>query len=222
MSKPYIIAIDGISGSGKSTLAKHIVETLAKLGVKAAIINGDRFYRNAREDEDPHTRNYDVPEAFDQKLRHETMLKVCQREKVELPIYNYEIHARDPEKVDILDTNEYDVILWEGILECYWEVTRILIDLLIFVDVPKDECLGRRILRDMQERGRSVDNVLKQWNATVSPSITKYIEPLKQVVAQSGGIVVPKGGNNEQGRKNVIGRIAVDLQLDLSKLQKKE
>lgn len=207
----YVVAIEGPSGGGKSTLADHIKKKFESMGLKVGIINGDRFYSNPPVGEDKTKRNYDRPDAFDLLFMKDILNAAIDGQIVRLPRYDYVNHMRDP-----LVTDEFqpvDIIIVEGILVYWWPEIRELYDLAVYVDVKQEECLIRRTQRDISERGRTMDSVFEQFRETVSPAFETYILPLKKIIAETGGIIVPKGGNNPQGHSNVIGRIAFDLDL---------
>ena len=214
-SKVYFITIDGPSGGGKSTLSKHIKATLALYGIRVTIVNGDRFYRNAREGENKATRDYDVPDAFDKDLFITTIHAILKGEKVKLPIYSYVLHERLAETDEF---DECDVIVLEGILVYWWKEIRECVDLPIYIDVKQEDCLIRRVKRDVRERGRTMESVFDQYKQTVAPAFETFIQPLKKIISEKG-IVVPKGGNTINGYNNVIGRIGWDLGLNLGKLR---
>jgi uridine kinase len=205
----YIVFIDGSSGSGKTTFANNLLKGFPSK--KVVIVNCDRFYRDPLPDEDKTNRNYDHPDAFDKELLFETVRKISCGETVFLPRYNYVTHMRDKDAIDICVPG--DINIFEGILIYYWPELRTLVDLPIYIDVKQDECVMRRTQRDIVERNRTMESVFNQYRETVAPAFEKYIKPLKKIIAQSGGIIVPKGGHNMKGYSNVIGRIAYDLSM---------
>lgn len=211
----YLVAIEGPSGSGKSTLSKHIQTSLELCGLKVGIVNVDRFYRNAREGEVKTMRNYDIPDAFDKTLFLETTEQISQKKGVLLPRYSYVLHERLPE-TDYLEP--CDVVVLEGILVYWWVELHSIINLPIYIDVKQEDCLIRRVKRDMRERGRTIDSVFDQYKQTVGPAFETFIKPQKEIISEVG-IVVPKGGNTINGYNNVIGRIGWDLGIDLGKLK---
>lgn len=209
MSKlAYVVAIDGPSGGGKSTLAENIKKKFVSMGVTVGIINIDRFYANSGEQEE---RNYDEPRAFDSEYMKNILMRAINGQTVRLPRYDYVNHCRDPNITD--EFLPVDIIIVEGILVYWWTELRELYNLAVYVDVKQEECLIRRTMRDITERGRTMESVFNQFRETVSPAFEMYIYPLKKIIAETGGIIIPKGGNNQQGHSNIIGRIAYDLGL---------
>jgi uridine kinase len=138
-------------------------------------------------------------------------MRAINGQTVRLPRYDYVNHCRDPNITD--EFLPVDIIIVEGILVYWWTELRELYNLAVYVDVKQEECLIRRTMRDITERGRTMESVFNQFRETVSPAFEMYIYPLKKIIAETGGIIIPKGGNNQQGHSNIIGRIAYDLGL---------
>lgn len=193
-SPTTLIAIAGASGAGKSLLARQLCSRI--LGTRAtqdvAIIHEDNYY-HAQSDltfEQRAQINYDHPDA----LEHDLLAKHLQQLKlghaVEIPQYNYSLHTR---KLETIPQQPGRVLIVEGILVLHDPNLRDLFDLKIFVDVPLDICLIRRLRRDMIERGRSLDSILDQYETTVRPMYYRFIEPTKR----HADIIVPRGGDNE-------------------------
>tara|TARA_B100001094_G_C18192844_1_gene808481 strand:- start:4499 stop:5134 length:636 start_codon:yes stop_codon:yes gene_type:complete len=194
-----IIAIAGASASGKSLIAKTIYEELRQdLDTHdIAVINEDSYYRDQSHLslEQREMTNYDHPKALDHDLlfQHLTMLRNGQ--KVEIPIYDYAEHNRLAKTHTITPKR---IIILEGILLLTDPALRNLMNASIFMDTPLDICLVRRLVRDVEERGRTMDTVLEQYQQTVRPMFLQFIEPSKQYA----DIIVPRGGKN---------RIAIDI-----------
>ena len=188
MSEILVIGIAGGSGSGKTTLMKNLVE---KFGDHVTVVSHDNYYK--RHDELTYEQrcliNYDEPAAFETDLmaKHLDLLK--QGQAIECPVYDYTIHNRSDEVVQIAPR---PVIIVEGILIFADEALRELMDIRIFVDTDADVRLCRRIKRDVNKRGRSMESVLKQWQQTVKPMHELYVEPSKK----HADLVVPEGGKN--------------------------
>ena len=184
-----IIGLCGGSGSGKTTLAKRIVEAL---GENAVLINMDSFYRD-RQDltyEERCLINYDAPEAFEGDMVVDCLKKLKAGDKATIPTYDFTKHLRAPEWVTV---ESAPVIIIDGILLFAFPEIVDLLDIKIFVDTDADVRVVRRILRDVHERGRSVESVAEQYLATVKPMHELYIEPYKRIA----DIIVPEGGYNE-------------------------
>ena len=193
--RPKIIGIVGGSGSGKTTVTKRIIDELTI--DKVALIEQDYYYKDQSHmtmDERVKT-NYDHPNAFDNELLYNQLLELIEGKAVELPVYDYVKHTRSNEKKH---QEPRDVIIIEGMFGLYSEKLRELMDIKIFVDTPSDLRILRRLLRDINERGRTVESVINQYLISVRPMYEKYIKPTKQYA----DIIIPDGGYND---------IAVDI-----------
>lgn len=197
--KHTIVGISGPSASGKSLIAKTIYNELSnKVGFdNIGVISEDCYYKN--QDHLPMEErikvNYDHPNSIDHNLllKHIKLLK--NGNKINLPQYDYNKHTRKKEKVLFRPKK---VIIIEGILLFVEELLRKQMDCSIYVETPLDICLVRRIKRDVNERGRTLKSVMKQYVQTVRPMFLQFIEPSKQ----HADIIVPRGGKN---------RIAIDI-----------
>lgn len=190
-----IIGISGASASGKSLLANTIVNELGSDQV--AIISEDAYYKDHSSlpfDERAKV-NYDHPNAFDHELLYQHLLDLQQGKSVEVPIYNHSLHVREKETKKI---GKHSIIVLEGIMLFVEPKLRGLMDIRIFMETALDICLIRRLKRDMKERGRSLDSVLKQYDETVRPMYLQFIDPSKRYA----DLIVPRGGGN---------RIAIDM-----------
>jgi len=185
--KPFIIAVAGGTASGKTTVCMEIIK---RLGVPSVtVLAMDRFYRSLLADDSAHLHNFDVPEAFDFDMFHQSIQQLVTSRSVPVPRYSYRTHQRLAE-VDVID--HADVVIVEGILTLYHPEVRKLFDMKIYVDTDDDVRLARRIKRDMAERGRSVDDVLHQYLYTVKPAFDEFIAPTKRYA----DIIIPRGGEN--------------------------
>jgi uridine kinase len=199
MGEILVIGIAGGSGSGKTTLMKNLVE---KFGDHVTVVSHDNYYR--RHDELTYEQrcliNYDEPAAFETDLmaHHLDLLKKGQ--EIACPVYDYTIHNRSDEVVKIAPR---PVIIVEGILIFADEELRDLMDIRIFVDTDADVRLCRRIKRDVNKRGRTLESVLTQYQDTVKPMHEKYVEPSKKYA----DLVVPEGGKNLVALDMIMGRI---------------
>ena len=199
MGEILVIGIAGGSGSGKTTLMKNLVE---KFGDHVTVVSHDNYYR--RHDELTYEQrcliNYDEPAAFETDLmaRHLDLLK--QGQEIECPVYDYTIHNRSDDVVKIAPR---PVIIVEGILIFADEDLRDLMDIRIFVDTDADVRLCRRIKRDVNKRGRTLESVLTQYQETVKPMHEKYVEPSKKFA----NLVVPEGGKNYVALDMIVDRI---------------
>jgi uridine kinase len=189
MKKPIFIGISGGSGSGKTTIVNKIYSEVPEKSI--CIIEHDAYYKDQSEItyEQRCKTNYDHPFAFDTDLFVEHIKSLKNGETIEKPIYDYEIHNRIKEKI-IVEPKE--IIIVEGLLVFYEERIRELLDIKIFVDTDADIRIMRRIMRDMKERGRTLDSIMKQYISTVRPAHEQFIEPSKKYA----DIIVTEGGNN--------------------------
>ena len=188
MDKILVIGIAGGSGSGKTTLMKNLVE---KFAGSVTVLSHDNYYK--RHDdltyEERCLLNYDEPAAFDTDLMVKQLDMLRQGQAIDCPVYDFTIHNRSNETVRIVPKR---VIIVEGILIFEPKALRELMDIRIFVDTDADIRLCRRIKRDVNKRGRSLESVLSQYQQTVKPMHEKYVEPSKKFA----NIVVPEGGKN--------------------------
>ncbi len=174
--KPYLILVAGASASGKSTVSEEIVCSLKEEGLKVLHLCQDRFYVSQLANNYNGRTNYDHPNAFDWDEMRTILEKLLANEQVALPIYDYTTHSRSKE-VDIVQ--DYDVIILEGLFALYDQQILAKAIAKIFVDTPPDECLIRRLTRDMKERKRSFDSVINQWRNDVRAMYREFIEPTR-------------------------------------------
>lgn len=189
MKKPIFIGISGGTGSGKTTIVKRIYSEVPEDSI--SIIEHDSYYKDQSHltYEDRCKTNYDHPFAFDTDLFVEHIISLKNGHFIEKPIYDYEIHNRKKETI-IVEPKE--IIIVEGLLVFYEEKIREQLDIKIFVDTDADIRIMRRILRDMKERGRTLDSIIAQYINTVRPAHEQFIEPSKKYA----DIIVTEGGNN--------------------------
>lgn len=183
-----VIGIAGGTGSGKTTLTAHLVETF---GGDVSVVYHDNYYKahpNMTYEERA-ALNYDHPDAFDTGLMVEDLKTLCAGKTIHCPVYDYTIHNRSDKTVEVTPTK---VVIVEGILIFHPEDLRNLMDIKIFVDTDADVRILRRILRDVKERGRSLDSVINQYLNTVKPMHDQFVQPSRQYA----DIVVLDGGHN--------------------------
>ncbi len=193
--KIIIIGIAGASGSGKSLLARTIVRELGSDQV--AVISEDSYYKDHSDipfDERAKI-NYDHPDSLDHDLMYLHLTQLQQGESIQVPQYNHALHLREKETRSI---GKHTIIVLEGILLFTEKKLRSLMDIRIFMDTSLDICLIRRLRRDIHERKRTIESVLKQYEETVRPMYLQFVEPSKRLA----DIIVPRGGGN---------RIAIDM-----------
>ncbi len=185
---PIIIGIAGGTASGKSTFARNID---LKYKDKLTILSHDYYYKN-RDDltfEERTKINYDHPNAFDTDLLIEHLKLLKNGQAIEHPVYSYITHLRE----NYTETsNPSRVIIVEGILIFENKELRDLMDIKIFIDADSDTRLSRRIVRDVETRGRSLETILEQYFTTVKPMHEQFVEPSKKFA----DIIVPQGGEN--------------------------
>lgn len=196
---PIIIGIAGGTASGKSTFARNID---LKYKDKLTIISHDYYYKNRPELtlEERATINYDHPNAFDTDYMIEQLKLLKAGQSIEHPVYSYTTHSRE----DFTETSHPSrVIIVEGILIFENKELRDLMDIKIFVDADSDTRLSRRIVRDLESRGRSLESILDQYFTTVKPMHEQFVEPSKKFA----DIIVPQGGENKVALKMVCEQI---------------
>ena len=194
-----VIGIAGGTGSGKTTLMKNIIE---KFGDVVTVLSHDNYYKR-RDDLTYDQRcliNYDEPDALETDLMALHLDQLRQGQAIDCPVYDFTQHNRSNETVRIAPKN---VIIVEGILIFENKPLRDLMDIKIFVDTDADVRLCRRIKRDVNKRGRTLESVLQQYQETVKPMHEKYVEPSKKYA----DIVVPEGGKNAVALDMIMGRI---------------
>ena len=194
-----IIGIAGGTGSGKTTLTEKLK---AEFKGDVSVLYHDNYYK-AHSDmpyEERAKLNYDHPDAFETELMIRDIQALRRGETVRCPVYDYTIHDRSGETMEVRPTK---VILVEGILIFENQALRELMDIKIFVDTDADVRILRRIMRDVKKRGRSLDSVVKQYLTTVKPMHEQFVEPSKRFA----DIVVLEGGHNLVALDMIIQRI---------------
>jgi len=193
--KPVVIGVTGGSGSGKTSVTKAINECFGEHSI--LILEQDYYYKDQTHlpFEERLKTNYDHPFAFDNDLLIEHINKLLSYESIEKPVYNYAEHTRAAETIHV---EPKDVIILEGILVLEDERLRDLMDIKVFVDTDADLRIIRRLLRDIKERGRSIESVIDQYTNVVRPMHNQFIEPTKRYA----DIIIPEGGSNH---------VAIDL-----------
>jgi uridine kinase len=189
MKKGILIGIAGASGSGKTFVANSIIESLGQ--DKAVIIQEDSYYKDLSDIpyEQRVNRNFDHPDAFDHDLLAEHLLQLSNSEAVSHFIYDYKLHIRSKEEKTV---GPSVLIILEGILILNNIRLRELMDYRVFIDTALDICFIRRLKRDVEERGRTMDSVIKQYIETVRSMYFQFIEPSKQYA----DILIPGDGQN--------------------------
>ena len=188
MENILVIGIAGGSGSGKTTLMNNIVKRFED---NITVLSHDSYYK--RHDDMTYEErcqlNYDEPAALETDLMVRHLDQLRKGEAIDCPVYDFTVHNRSDEVTRIEPSR---VIIVEGILIFENEALRDLMDIRIFVDTDADIRLCRRVKRDVNKRGRSLESVLQQYQETVKPMYEKYVEPSKKYAH----ILVPEGGKN--------------------------
>ena len=203
-NKILVIGIAGGTGSGKTTLMKNLI---ARFSENVTVLSHDNYYK--RHDDMTYEErcrlNYDEPDALETDLMARHLDALRRGETIDCPVYDFTVHNRSDKTVAIVPRK---VIIVEGILIFENKPLRDLMDIRIFVDTDADVRLCRRILRDVTQRGRTLQSVLQQYQETVKPMHEKYVEPSKKFA----DIVVPEGGNNLVALDMIMGRIRRHLE----------
>jgi len=189
MSKGILIGIAGASGSGKTLVSNTIINRLGS--DKVVMLQEDSYYRDLSDIPfDERTgRNFDHPDAFDHLLLVEHLKDLLEGKSISHPIYDYSTHSRTKETRTV---GPHSVIILEGILILNEPKLRELMDIKVYIDTDLDICFIRRLKRDIEERARTVDSVIRQYNETVRPMYLQFIEPNKR----HADIIIPRGGKN--------------------------
>lgn len=195
MKKPIVIGVTGGSGSGKTSVSRAILDKFSDVSI--LLLEQDFYYKDQSDlpFEERLKTNYDHPFAFDTDLFIEDLKKLIQYESVEQPVYDYSKHTRSDK---VIHREPKEVIIVEGILILEDQRLRDLMDIKVYVDTDDDIRIIRRIKRDMESRGRTLDSVIHQYLTVVKPMHQQFIEPTKKFA----DIIIPEGGKNQ---------VAIDL-----------
>jgi len=188
--KPVVIGVAGGSGSGKTTVTQSICQRFTDQTI--LVIEQDYYYKDQAHlpFEERLNTNYDHPLAFDNDLLIQHIHALMDHKSINKPVYDYKIHTRSPETIRV---EPKDVIILEGIL--ILEDPRLvdLMDIKVYVDTDADVRIIRRLLRDIKERGRTLDSVIDQYVNNVRPMHLQFVEPTKRY----SDIIIPEGGQNQ-------------------------
>lgn len=198
--RALVVGICGGTGSGKSTLTRGVVQSLPADSV--ALLEQDHYYRDHsdRSVEERGALNFDHPDAVDMPLLIEHVRRLRAGEAVARPTYDFSRHARAKETVAVVPR---PLVIIDGILIFANETLRGLIDFKVFVDADADIRFIRRLGRDVEKRGRSVESVIEQYLATVRPMHLQFVEPMKRFA----DLIIPDGGKGQAGIDLVVAKI---------------
>lgn len=196
MTKPLIIGIAGGTASGKTSISRHIQEMYDDV-TSVLIIRQDDYYKDQSEKtmEERTKTNYDHPDSIDTDLLVAHVHELMEGKSIQKPLYDFVEHTRSKETEICYPC---DVLILEGLFVLQDPKIRELLDIKVFVDTEADIRFIRRLLRDVQERGRSMESVVSQYTSTVRPMHESFVEPSKKYA----DIIIPEGGEN---------RVAIDL-----------
>ena len=214
MSDVMTIGIAGGTGSGKTTLLNRIVKQFSG---EISVVYYDNYYKahNELPYEERAKLNYDHPDAFDTDLVISHINKLKNGESVQCPVYDYSIHNRSDKTVEIKPSK---VIIVEGILVFHDPELCKLLDIKIFVDTDADVRILRRIMRDVQQRGRDLESVVNQYLTTVKPMHEQFVEPTKRLA----DIIVLDGGYNLVALDMIMQRIQNHVDTSLPPVKKED
>lgn len=203
MSDVIIIGIAGGTGSGKTTITRRIMQNF---GGEVSVIYHDNYYKahHNMSYEERSKLNYDHPDAFDTELMISDLKKLKNGETIHSPTYDYTIHDRAAKTITVKPAK---VIIVEGILIFENKELCDLMDIKIFVDTDADVRILRRIVRDVRDRGRSLDSVVNQYLNTVKPMHEQFVEPSKR----KADVIIPEGGHNQVALEMVLQRVRAHL-----------
>ncbi|MDQ0091954.1 uridine kinase [Paenibacillus anaericanus] len=188
-----IIGIAGGTGSGKTTVARSVIDNLGS--GKVTFISQDNYYKDHSHLSmaERESINYDHPFAFDNELLIEHLGSLKKGQTAHAPVYDFTVHARCPE--DTVELKPNNIVIIEGLHVLSDENLRKLLDIKVFVDTDPDVRILRRTLRDIEERGRTIQSIYLQYLTTVKPMHEAFIEPSKKYA----DLIIPEGGHNAVG-----------------------
>ncbi|XP_061440275.1 uridine-cytidine kinase 2 [Rhineura floridana] len=196
--EPFLIGVSGGTASGKSSVCAKIVQLLGQNEVdhcrkQVVILSQDSFYHVLSTDQKAKALkgqfNFDHPDAFDNVLIAKTLREILEGKTVQIPVYDFVSHSRKEETVTVYPA---DVVLFEGILAFYNQEVRDLFQMKLFVDTDADTRLSRRVLRDISERGRELEQILSQYITFVKPAFEEFCLPTKKYA----DVIIPRGVDN--------------------------
>ena len=204
MDKVMVIGIAGGTGSGKTTITRKLMQ---RFGADVSVIYHDNYYKahHNMPYEERAKLNYDQPDAFDTDQLIEAVRALRRGRSVVCPVYDYSIHDRSEKTITVKPAK---VVIVEGILIFENKELCSLMDIKVYVDADADVRILRRIVRDVRDRGRSLESVVNQYLSTVKPMHERYVEPSKR----NADIIVPEGGHNRVALELLMERVRAHLE----------
>lgn len=200
MELPVVIGIAGGSGSGKTTVLEQIIREFGSDPI--AVLDHDAYYRDLSplSPEERAQFNFDHPDALETDLMADHLDRLIEGEAIEKPVYDFTTHTRRDETETV---ESRPVIIIEGILVLAESILEERMDIKIYVDAADVIRLMRRIRRDLNERGRTIEGILEQYERTVRPMHLEFVEPSKR----EADVIIPRGGHNRVALQMVMSRI---------------
>jgi uridine kinase len=197
---PYIVGIAGATCSGKSQIARSLERKFQ--GTQLVIVSCDSYYYDlsALDPAERDNRNFDMPEAIEKDLLHRHLATLVAGGEISRPRYDFATHTRRDSSVHV---GPVELVVVEGLFALYWKEIRRLMDTKVFVTLPENTALSRRLKRDIRERGRTRESVLSQYLHTVKPMNEKYVMPTRAFA----DIVVNGADPIEQSAHAILSRI---------------
>lgn len=198
--RPFFLGVAGGTGSGKTTVARAILEAVGRHRI--AFLEQDSYYRDIEWQSEAQLlhHNFDHPAALDNDLLTAHVATLREGRSVEVPVYDFVRHRRTDRTRRV---EPHPVVLLEGILLFVDKPLRDLLDFKVYVDTDADLRLIRRIQRDMAERGRAVEDILRQYQESVRPMHLEFVEPAKRWA----DVIIPEGGENRVALEMVVARV---------------
>ena len=204
MDNIMVVGIAGGTGSGKTTITKKLMQ---HFGGDVSVIYHDNYYKahHNMSYEERSRLNYDHPDSFDTDLLIQAVKDLKAGRSVTCPVYDYTIHDRSDKVIVVRPAK---VIIVEGILIFQSRELCQQMDIKIYVDTDADVRILRRIVRDVRDRGRSLDSVVNQYLSTVKPMHEQFVEPSKR----NADIIIPEGGHNQVAMEMVMERVRAHIE----------
>lgn len=204
MDAIMVVGIAGSTGSGKTTITKKLMQ---RFGGDVSVIYHDNYYKahHNMSYEERSRLNYDHPDSFDTDLLIQAVKDLKAGRSVTCPVYDYTIHDRSDQVIVVKPAK---VVIVEGILIFQSRELCQQMDIKIYVDTDADVRILRRIVRDVRDRGRSLDSVVNQYLSTVKPMHEQFVEPSKR----NADIIIPEGGHNQVAMEMVMERVRAHIE----------